>query len=298
MVAKAPAREFSIKGKITMMVMLTSGTALLMACFGFALHDVYTFREEKVRELDSFAEIIAAGSARSLTGMDAGAAGEIVGSLPGNRNILAACLYSVEGGLLTGFVSHAGTGDACPERSPVHGHRFQGDRLQLSHPAMLAGETVGTVLLISGLDGMWLRPVRYSEIAGIVLLISMLVALGASARLRAVISRPILVLADAARKVSGERDYRIRVERLVGGELGALTDAFNEMLSRIQARDDELLRAQGELEQKLAEMKSQASVAEPPPGDAGGEEPEDPLEVPEEEAEGELVLSLETLEGS
>jgi hypothetical protein len=81
--ARNRRRELTIKGKLTIMVMLTSGAALVIACLGFALYDLFTFRQEKVRELGSFAEIIAASSAKSLTSMDADAAGEIIGSLPG-----------------------------------------------------------------------------------------------------------------------------------------------------------------------------------------------------------------------
>ncbi|HZE89423.1 MAG TPA: response regulator, partial [Verrucomicrobiae bacterium] len=55
------------------------------------------------------------------------------------------------------------------------------------------------------------------------------------------------------RRVSTERDYGTRVRRDVGGELGELMDAFNEMLAQIQARDVALINAGEELELRVIE---------------------------------------------
>jgi len=45
---------------------------------------------------------------------------------------------------------------------------------------------------------------------------------------------PILSLANTARIISEQRDYSVRAEKLSNDELGLLTDAFNQMLTRIQ----------------------------------------------------------------
>jgi len=67
-----------------------------------------------------------------------------------------------------------------------------------------------------------------------VLLSSGLVALGISNSLQKSISEPILSLANTARLISEQRDYSTRAEKLSNDELGLLTDAFNQMLTRIQ----------------------------------------------------------------
>ena len=96
-------------------------------------------------------------------------------------------------------------------------------------------------------------PGRYISLAAIVMLASISVALLLSSKLQKILSEPVLRLATAARQVSTAKDYGIRVEKEVGDELGDLTDAFNEMLTQIQARDAMLSSAHEELEQRVIE---------------------------------------------
>jgi light-regulated signal transduction histidine kinase (bacteriophytochrome)/HAMP domain-containing protein len=76
--------------------------------------------------------------------------------------------------------------------------------------------------------------------------------------LQGTISQPILALAETAQVVSTRQDYSVRAPKLGEDELGALTDAFNQMLGRIEdqnralrASQDELQRYANELEQRV-----------------------------------------------
>jgi len=60
------------------------------------------------------------------------------------------------------------------------------------------------------------------------------VALALANGLQKRISDPIITLANTARIVSERRDYSVRAPKLSPDELGVLTDAFNEMLARIE----------------------------------------------------------------
>src|SRR5204863_5496522 len=63
-------------------------------------------------------------------------------------------------------------------------------------------------------------------------------------------SSPILALADTARIVSERRDYSVRAPKTSQDELGLLTDAFNQMLTRIQEQTVAL--SEGEERLRLA----------------------------------------------
>ncbi|WP_437651287.1 HAMP domain-containing protein [Sorangium sp. So ce362] len=54
------------------------------------------------------------------------------------------------------------------------------------------------------------------------------------------LSRSLEVLGEAAAHVRQTRDYTTRARKTADDEFGALTDAFNEMLAGIQARDEAL----------------------------------------------------------
>jgi two-component system chemotaxis sensor kinase CheA len=67
------------------------------------------------------------------------------------------------------------------------------------------------------------------------------------------ISRSVLGLASAAGRVQKEKDFSLRARKTSHDELGALTDAFNEMLAGLEVRDEELLIYRQNLEALVAE---------------------------------------------
>src|SRR5437899_11334300 len=71
--------------------------------------------------------------------------------------------------------------------------------------------------------------------------------------LQGTISQPVLMLAETARAVSDRRDYSVRAAKLGEDELGVLTDAFNHMLSRIEAQDRALRESKEGLGQRVVE---------------------------------------------
>jgi signal transduction histidine kinase/DNA-binding response OmpR family regulator len=93
--------------------------------------------------------------------------------------------------------------------------------------------------LVAGLAGL----------AGIVLLFGY--------RLQRAISQPLRELAEVARKVSETGDYSTRAPQRGDGEVGALFDAFNEMMDQVQMRElerDQVVHRTREKSQFLATM--------------------------------------------
>lgn len=73
-------------------------------------------------------------------------------------------------------------------------------------------------------------------------------------KFQAVISNPILQLADVTKIVSENADYSSRVQKMSNDEIGLLYDSFNEMLRRIQEREAERDRATIALQAKTDEL--------------------------------------------
>jgi len=93
------------------------------------------------------------------------------------------------------------------------------------------------------------RSVRLSaELAFGVLFVSVVLAL----LIRRGITRSVVSLTSAAALVREKQDYSVRAVKVSKDELGSLTDAFNEMLANIQARDQELEGHRTNLEQLVA----------------------------------------------
>lgn len=125
----------------------------------------------------------------------------------------------------------------------------------MSHPIVLTGRRIGTLVLLYDLGLLSERVELFGATVFGVLLVSSLFAFLLSSRLRDTIAIPISQLARAATSVSGSGDYSIRAQKLSGDELGVLADRFNEMLAGIQSRDANLRTALCEREEALREAE-------------------------------------------
>ena len=57
------------------------------------------------------------------------------------------------------------------------------------------------------------------------------------------ITEPVLKLSNLMNIISRENNYLLRAEKYTDDEIGLLIDGFNNMLSRIQTREIELIRS-------------------------------------------------------
>jgi light-regulated signal transduction histidine kinase (bacteriophytochrome)/HAMP domain-containing protein len=112
---------------------------------------------------------------------------------------------------------------------------------------------LGTLYLASDLGAIY-ETFRLSGVIGLAVMAVALLAAYLLARiLQGTIAQPVLTLAEIAKAVSTRQDYSVRAPKLGADELGALTDAFNQMLGRIAEQKDELQRYAADLEQRVEE---------------------------------------------
>ena len=76
-----------------------------------------------------------------------------------------------------------------------------------------------------------------------ILLVSLLLWVLVARQIRRLITHPIRDLEALSRQVTREEDYSLRVTSRSQDEIGRLADAFNTMLSRMEAREQQLKRA-------------------------------------------------------
>ncbi|HWT67528.1 MAG TPA: ATP-binding protein [Pseudomonas sp.] len=76
-----------------------------------------------------------------------------------------------------------------------------------------------------------------------ILIFSVLLWLVIARQIKRLITRPIHQLEELSRQVTREENYSLRASRGNHDEIGSLAEAFNTMLSRIEAREQQLKRA-------------------------------------------------------
>jgi signal transduction histidine kinase len=246
-------RDLSIKGKLMAIIMATTSASLIVAAAFSMVDDVLTLRQEIKQDLSTLGHLIGANSTAALVFSDPRGAEETLSALRAKENIVAAAIYNKEAKVFAVYVRDPPSKDFAPPPPSSPQFRFERDRLILFDKVALEGETIGTVYLQSDLKGMYARLKRDMVIVLMMILLAVLVAFVLSTFLQKVISSPIERLAATARRVSVERDYRIRVEPHGKDELGLLIDGFNEMLMQIQERDASLRKARDELEERVQE---------------------------------------------
>ena len=80
-------RNLSIRRKLTLIVMVTTWTAILLACGAFLAFDIHTARQSRVRDLETLAEVLGSNSTAALTFNDPAAAREVLQSLAAKRTL-------------------------------------------------------------------------------------------------------------------------------------------------------------------------------------------------------------------
>jgi PAS domain S-box-containing protein len=237
-------QDIPIKRQVMAVIMLTSATVLVLTGLAFMISDLLSFRQRMVENLATIASIIADQSTAALDFRTEKEAQEILGSLRAEPHIVAAALYDSQDQIFVRYPAGKSI-SAFPVHSGRTGHRFEPGRLVFFVPVAQEENRLGTLYLVSDLGALYSRLRLYGASSVAVLIGSALVALLISTALQKRITQPILALAQVARVISERRDYSVRAPKVRGNELGLLTDAFNQMLSRIHEQTLALTESEG-----------------------------------------------------
>ncbi|MFH1075881.1 MAG: PAS domain S-box protein [Pseudomonadota bacterium] len=233
----------SIRRKLMTIIMLVSVSVMIFACVAFISYEWLTSRKQMINNLSANAMMLAKNCTAALSFEDSNDATELLGSLQVKNPITMACVYRANGDLFAAYKRN--NFDSSITSPPcLQGHNFKNGFLTIFEPIFLEGRIIGTICLQSDLSELY-ASLRQIIIATILMVF--LLSCGAyvlSARLQKIISAPILDLAKIARGVSENEDYSVRAPMHSDDEIGTLTAAFNEMLTRIEGRDVELRKSE------------------------------------------------------
>jgi C4-dicarboxylate-specific signal transduction histidine kinase len=248
-------RNIPIRRKLTLVVLVSSTAALLVASAALFAFQVYTFRQNFMRDLVSLAEIISANSTAAITFGDGDAAREILTGLRVKQQIEDAFIVLPNGKVLARV---GGNNIAVsPAEYPAHtGFLFHGGDLLQTQEIRLDNSKIATLYLRSDYGRVYGDLLHlYLFALAAVLALSSGIAFAISSQLQRVISVPIQKLAETARVIAARNDYSLRAEKVEADEIGAFTDTFNHMLEQIQYQDATLQAVQNTLEHQVEELQ-------------------------------------------
>lgn len=253
-------QALSLRRKLTSSVMLTTGSALLLAFAVLTVHEVVTARRSLAGQAETLAGIAGIHSAAALVFDDTSAAEETLSALVADRNLMAAALYDTDGSLFASFVREGGEG--VPDRSG-RGQGFGEGVFELFHEVVVEGEPLGTVYLRSSTQAMSESIQVFVAVLCVVMVVATVLASLVATGLRRAVQGPIGALVERSEAMArGDLTTLVPVES--DDEIGGLARSFNDMGQSLRAvvtqvRDN--IRAVGSAAEAL-ETTSERAVAE------------------------------------
>jgi PAS domain-containing protein len=165
--------------------------------------------------------------------------------------VVGSCLYDKHGNLFAEYRRTEKIVECGKTSTETEGSRFEGGSVTQYRTISLSGEKVGSIAIVSDLEDLQAKIRQYTLISARIIFISVWTTFLVSSRLIRLITGPILQLAGTASRVTEQEDYGLRAVSSGNDEVGMLISAFNQMLERIQERDEALQNSNSQLEDRV-----------------------------------------------
>ncbi len=271
-------RDWSIKGKMTAMIVIISTIAISFASIIFVVDEFFDDKQKMVEDLSIQAETIGINCTAALAFQDPKSAQETLSALKANPRIVSASIYTVGGLLFAHFAGKAekGSSSHLPVRAEVRlgekpaapsspkiieGHHFQWDELIMAKRIVLNAEVIGFTYIRSDLKGLYSRMGWLLSFMLIIIIGTSFLSYFLALKFQRMITGPLLHLTQKIKKISREKDYSIRAQMRSGDEVGVLIDGFNDMVAQIQKHAEKLKKYREDLEKEVSERTAELSRA-------------------------------------
>ena len=228
----------SFGSKVTWLLTLTSGVAIMAVSIALTALDYTNVRSETLASLEAQTLIVAMNSGAPLAFADRRSAREALAAFRARPSVASAILFDVNGGEFAAYRRAVGDVPDLEAELP-RGWLFPRWVRQVS-PVADRGQALGRLEVVLDLADLHRHVLRNVLLSALVSLVAVALVYAISLRLNQILVRPISQLSRTARQVSETKDYTLRARKVSDDELGDFTDVFNQMLAQIQKQDLEI----------------------------------------------------------
>ena len=240
--------DVSIKHRLIMISLLTTGVGLLFAALLLITGEVVIFHQALVKDLTVQAKMIGSNCTAALSFQDQKDAEETLLTLRAAPHIMNAVVYTKGGDIFARYQRDTAKGNYQTPLPEKDGYSFGFNHLSLFHSIIVNDKYIGKLYLESDLKELYVRLMWFASSALIVVVIAFSGAFLLLSKLQQSITTPIFDLVNVMKTISKDKDYTMRAEIYSEDEMGSLARGFNEMLEHIQNRDIELDQHRKQLE--------------------------------------------------
>ena len=248
----------SIERKLRYAMMTTAEVGLLITLLVYSVSDYVKSRDAMVERIQDLIEVIGRNSAIPVYNGDANLARRYISSLHGIKSVEEAHLVGRNGKILASFFRD--------DNQEVHINPslyktgfvdVQTEWMDMASPIYYDHDLAGSIVVRADLTVLQQQIVLNVLAAFMIAIFAIIFSYLAAHRLQKVISEPIVRLADTMKQVSICQVYVSTLEKQSDDEIGQLYERFNEMLTQIRKRDEQLSIHREELE-KTVELRTTA----------------------------------------
>ncbi len=223
-------KKRSIKYKLLLISLITMGFSLLLSGVILITNEFFSMRRSLINDLLIQAKIIGDNSTAALLFDDQKAANEILSALRASPFITGAVIYKDDGEVFAIYRGqHIKERFSFPSHFKEKEYYIGVNHLVVFQSIIFEKKLIGTIYICSNLKNLYAFLGWYAGVVAIVLVVSLCFAFLMLSKLQKTITKPILLLSEATRKVSdGNFSIRVRIES--EDELGDLAGAFNKMI--------------------------------------------------------------------
>ena len=235
--------RYKIAGTILVATLVSLGAGFTLVI----LSHLKRLEQDLLRNTEMIARAAGDYNAIYISFDEPGEADRYLGQLKRFPYITDAHIFDNEGNLFASYPS--GAGDLAPAGVSDGLLEIRDGMVLHTAPLTFDDERWGTIFVRgTTVDLEQSRRQHLLSMAGLMAVLVVVSVILAYA-LQGVVSKPILHLADQAQRISAEDDYSVRVHKPGNDEIGILYDGFNDMLAKIQRRQEELERSNRDLDQ-------------------------------------------------
>ena len=247
-------KNYSIKNKLITIILLVSTIASIAGYLLILNNDIAILKDNMRTNSIMNASLIAEYAGVQVSfGLEDNTS-ETLDKLKAIKDIEVGIIYKADGAIFTEYLQKNARYDKAKYLPTQPTANFIEGYLEVFHPIIYQGEAVGTLQLLISTSSLDESITNYVYTIGLILLLVIIISTILAYFFQKILSKPIIKLTEATRKIGKESDYSLRVFKTTYDEIGDLYDEFNKMLSTIQLRESERDGALEALQHRTEEL--------------------------------------------
>ena len=247
-------KNYSIKNKLITIILLVSTIASIAGYLLILNNDIAILKDNMRTNSIMNASLIAEYAGVQVSfGLEDNTS-ETLDKLKAIKDIEVGIIYKADGAIFTEYQQKNARYDKAKYLPTQPTANFIEGYLEVFHPIIYQGEAVGTLQLLISTSSLDESITNYVYTIGLILLLVIIISTILAYFFQKILSKPIIKLTEATRKIGKESDYSLRVFKTTYDEIGDLYDEFNKMLSTIQLRESERDGALEALQHRTEEL--------------------------------------------